>query len=158
MAEKRQRPNKDASKKTRQKGNGEGEKVRYNIEEVMSTICGCIAQGLPLVKILTLDGMPSYATVMRWLSEDSSIQDNYTRAREASADYLADEIVYIADNELDPQVARVRIDARKWVAAKMKPKKYGDKVIHAGDEESPIKHVHDLTEEALLAIATRSGS
>lgn len=111
---------------------------QYDREMVVETVCGCLAQGKPLVHALTAEGMPSYATFMRWIAEDEALRENYMRAREASADYLADEIVHIADTELDPQVARVRIDARKWVAAKMKPKKYGDKLELAGDPENPL--------------------
>lgn len=33
---------------------------------------------------------------------------------------------------------RLRMDARKWVASKLKPKKYGDKLALAGDDESPL--------------------
>jgi hypothetical protein len=32
-----------------------------------------------------------------------------------------------------------RVDARKWVAAKLKPKKYGERVTHAGDAENPLE-------------------
>ena len=32
-----------------------------------------------------------------------------------------------------------RIDARKWVASKLKPKKYGDRQIVAGDADSPLE-------------------
>jgi hypothetical protein len=31
-----------------------------------------------------------------------------------------------------------RIDARKWTAAKLRPKKYGDRIVHAGDDENPV--------------------
>jgi hypothetical protein len=74
--------------------------------------------------------------------------EQYARAREEQADGYADEIVAIADEppqlvtkddgedvevSLDSaaiQRQRLRIDARKWVASKLKPKKYGDKVDH----------------------------
>lgn len=131
-------------------------KQKYDRETIVSVVCGCLAQGKPLVQILTAEGMPEYATFMRWLAEDESIRDSYTRARESSADFLADEIVHIADNEPDPQVARVRIDARKWVAGKMKPKKYGDRVTneHVGANGGPIVvHRRELSEEELMAIA-----
>jgi hypothetical protein len=40
----------------------------------------------------------------------------------------------------------LRIDARKWLAGKMAPKKYGDKqqIEHAGPDGGPV------TQEALL--------
>ena len=53
------------------------------------------------------------------------------RAREDLAEYQAGEIVKIADNqELDPQSRRVMVDARKWIASKLKSRVYGDKVDH----------------------------
>ena len=58
-----------------------------------------------------------------------SVRQQYARAKEKAADKLADEIVEIADNATpqDAHVARLRVDARKWVAAKLLPKKYGDR-------------------------------
>jgi len=37
------------------------------------------------------------------------------------------------------QRSRLRVDARKWTASKLKPKKYGDKTIHAGDADNPLR-------------------
>jgi hypothetical protein len=54
-------------------------------------------------------------------------RNQYMRAREEQADTLADEIVAIADNATDAQIARLQMDARKWFASKVAPKKYGDK-------------------------------
>ncbi len=51
----------------------------------------------------------------------------YASAREHQAEHFVDEIVTIADTEENPTRARVRIDARKWAAVKLAPKKYGDK-------------------------------
>jgi hypothetical protein len=71
---------------------------------------------------------------------------------------LADEIIDIADDgsndwmerELESgktievlnaeHVARsrLRVDARKWVAAKLKPKKYGDKTLVGSDPDNPM--------------------
>lgn len=68
---------------------------------------------------------------------------NNTRAREAQADTLADEILDIADDATNDfmmteqglkydgdsvQRSRLRVDSRKWLAGKLRPKKYGDKI------------------------------
>ena len=47
---------------------------------------------------------------------------------------------------------RLRVDSRKWIAAKLKPKKYGDRTTLAGDKENPVE-VRSNTEifDALLA-------
>lgn len=42
------------------------------------------------------------------------------------------------DKEGDPQRDRLRIDTRKWLASKLKPKKYGDKIEHSGPEGGPL--------------------
>jgi hypothetical protein len=37
--------------------------------------------------------------------------------------------------------ARLKVDTRKWMAAKLSPKKYGDKLLHTGaDGQGPIVH------------------
>ncbi len=84
----------------------------------------------------------------KWKGEGENVA-LYTRAREARADVLAEEIIEIADSEPktieseygdkvdtgDIQQKRLRVDARKWAAAKMNPKKYGDKIDHTTDGE-----------------------
>ena len=95
-------------------------------------ICEALASGDSLVKILRENGMPHYATVMRWLEADERFRENYARAREAQGDAYADRIDDVAERvlsgEIDPQAARVAIDALKWSAGKRLPKKYGDKL------------------------------
>jgi hypothetical protein len=99
-----------------------------------------LAQGQSLVKITSYKNMPSYRTVTRALAipENNRLRDRYMKAREDAADVLAEEIIDIAD--ADPGVTehgvdngavnhqRLRVDARKWVAAKLKPRKYGERV------------------------------
>jgi hypothetical protein len=91
-------------------------------------ICDEIAYGRSLQQIQRDPGMPPMQTVMRWLEANEQFRDQYARAREKQADHYAAEIVEIADTEEDPQKARVRIDARKWVASKLRPKAYGERV------------------------------
>ena len=85
--------------------------------------------------------MPSEKTVYKWLTAEVEFAKMYTGAREMRANMVADDTLEIADTEPDPQKARVRIDARKWWAAKTSPKKYGDKIqqeISGGDRLSEI--------------------
>jgi hypothetical protein len=91
--------------------------------------------------------MPSVQTVFSWMRRFPKFLEQYARAKEESADSLADEMLEIADNATNDwmqrngkddagwvangehiQRSRVRIDTRKWLASKLKPKKYGDRV------------------------------
>lgn len=128
-------------------------------QEIATKICSEIANGHSLKKILQEPGMPGMATVFQWLAAKPDFAELYARAREEQAEVHADAIVAIADETPDVEEVRDRegnvldlkmhsayvqwqknrIDARKWVAAKLKPKKYGDRVALAGDPESPIK-------------------
>lgn len=97
-------------------------------QEIANVICDRIAEGESLRKICTSAELPSRETVRKWLREDEGFAGQYARAREEQADYYADKIIEIADEAEDPQKARVQIDARKWVASKLKPKVYGDRI------------------------------
>ena len=110
-------------------------------EEVVGTICMEIMAGKSLRTICAMEGMPAASTVYAWLGQYPEFSDMYTRAREVQADVLADEILEIADSDLDPNRARVMIDARKWLAGKLRPKKYGDRVEldHKVDGNQPMQ-------------------
>lgn len=74
--------------------------------------------------------LPSERTFYKRLTEDAEFAQRYARAREAQAHRETEEIRAIADAATpeDVQVARLRVDARKWRAAKLAPKVYGEKV------------------------------
>jgi hypothetical protein len=124
------------------------------------------------------DGMPALSAIFRWLNEHQSFQDQYARAREEQAEALADEIVSIADEESystkfggdestvvvfdSTAVARnrLRVDARKWVASKLKPKKYGDRVDmnHGGQPNNPIRALlQQVNGTSILPVSDDSG-
>lgn len=115
--------------------------------EIEDKICEQIAMGKSLVKILQAKGMPCYMTVCRHLKDtegkESGFCERYARAREDQAEYLADEVVDVADtaNAINANAVRLRVDARKWKAAKLKPKVYGDNhnVRHTGPDGGPVK-------------------
>ena len=58
----------------------------------------------------------------------SEARATYTQAREVFSHAVVDELIDIADSERDPQKARNRMNARQWVASKVIPKVYGDKL------------------------------
>lgn len=99
-------------------------------EELADTICDLLMDGNSLVKICEQDGMPHRSTVIRWMAADEDFATRCARAREAQADFMDDKILDVA-NASTPETAvadRVKIAAYQWRAAKLQPKKYGDKV------------------------------
>lgn len=130
--------------------------------ELAEKICTAVATSeLGLAAILKRKGMPSYGTVMRWLAAKPAFQHMYARAKEDQADLMAGRIVEIADSAVaeDVHVARLRVDARKWVAAKLKPRKYGERLAQevSGPEGGPIQvtrvetPAEELTDDELAA-------
>ena len=101
--------------------------VKYS-EEVTQKICDELANGKSLRQICAQEGMPVVGAVCKWLAIYPEFHIEYAKAREAQAEYYADEIVDIADNATleEVQKAKLQIDSRKWVASKLKAKKYGD--------------------------------
>lgn len=97
--------------------------------------------------------MPAASTIFKWLASNEEFAEQYARAKEAQADAMADEIVDIADgdNGADPQRDRLRVDARKWVAAKLKPKKYGDKLDVTSGGEKLAPEMDDIAKATRLA-------
>ena len=90
-------------------------------------ICRRLAEGQSLRDVCAAEDMPNRDTVRRWLGKRDNFRKMYAYARDHQAENFVDEIVSIADTEENPTRARVRIDARKWAAVKLAPKKYGDK-------------------------------
>ena len=98
-------------------------------EDLADQICERIANGESMRSVSRDEAMPAMSTLFKWLREHDQFSEQYARAKDESADCMVDDILSIADNdEEDPQSRRVRIDARKWVASKLKPKKYGDRI------------------------------
>ena len=110
-------------------------------DDMAGAILDRIAAGESLRRICADESMPNPATVFRWLAENKPFCEQYARAREEQADTYADEVVSIADEADDPNNKRVRIDARKWAASKLKPKRYGDKIVqeHTGPNGGAVQ-------------------
>ena len=96
--------------------------------------------GESVKEITEEEDMPARSTIHNWLANNEKFRAEYEYAKEAQSDTFADEMDYIANDEsIDVNRARLIIDTRKWIASKLKPKKYGDKVDHtSGGKPIPI--------------------
>jgi hypothetical protein len=111
---------------------------KYTEREVWPVILERISGGQSLMGAVKAMKIP-YATVKHQLRHNEELKKKYYEAIEERGDYLADELVDLSDEmppaDLDPQLInawvnrqRLRIDARKWTASKLRPKQWGDRV------------------------------
>jgi hypothetical protein len=129
-------------------------------KEKAAEICARLVNGESLRAICRDDNMPDVKTVYLWMSQNETFLQQYTKAKEDQADTLQEDILDIADTEPmqvvdDKGVARIdsahvnwmrlRIDSRKWIASKLKPKKYGERQVLAGDAENPLAMTVETT-------------
>ena len=149
-------------------------------DEIAAEICEAIASSEVGLSTICAQNphFPSPRTIYRWLDNEryDNFRQSYARAKAAQADNHADEIIAIADNtERDWEVvnddngniigvkvdgehvqrSKLRIDARKWRAARLAPAKWGDRSDHMHTHSGTIE---TMSEESLdNAIAKHLG-
>ena len=112
--------------------------------EIFEKICQRIEESeLGLTKICAEFNI-SRQCFLNWKEKNQSNIDRYARAKEEQMDYMAERIIEIADDSSNDTTisefwvtfpdsefinrSRLRVDARKWLMAKLKPNKYGEKL------------------------------
>jgi hypothetical protein len=123
-------------------------------EEIADRICQGVADGKSLNTICkSHDDMPTITTIFRWLADDrySAFRDKYTRAKrdqaESGFERITEIVQQVIDGEIDPNTARVAIDAIKWQLGKLKPNKYSDKIQIDQDHNININVIKYTTNE-----------
>ena len=137
-------------------------------EELGDLICERLACGESMRSICRDEDMPCVASVFGWMRKDEEFLAQYARAKEESADALVEDMLDIADNQVDQPLivegemvydkdgkkvmvkdansiahARLRVDTRKWSASKLKPKRYGDStnLKHTDGDGNPLTDI-----------------
>ena len=141
-------------------------------QEVAHEICTRLGLGESLRKICGDDHVPSLATVMYWLNTKPDFLEQYTRAREIQAETQFDQLIDIVDQP--PELSyvtdkngelievkfdssyvawmKLRVDTRKWTAARMAPKKYGE---HKQPEQAVDPTVIDVSVRDMMDVAIK---
>ncbi|WP_332763949.1 hypothetical protein [Phenylobacterium sp.] len=101
---------------------------------MLERICERLIGGESMKTICGDESMPAATMVYLEMSRNVEFRTAITCAREAQQEALIDETVDMADKATveDHQVVKLRIWARQWRAAKLAPKKYGDKLELGG--------------------------
>ena len=140
---------------------GEKSKVtetRYT-PEFAEKVCERMAEGASLREVCRDNGMAE-SSVRQWVRDDrDGFAARYQVARTLQVESWSDQIIEIGNREdLDPQDKRLRCDNLKWLMSKLLPKRYGDRLLVAGDAENPLHVLHaqasldNLSGEALEAL------
>ena len=141
-------------------------------DELANKICTRLGLGESLRKICLDEDMPCLASVMGWLTRKPDFLEQYTRAREIQAETQFDQLIDIVDQP--PELSyvtgkngeqievkfdstyvawmKLRVDTRKWTAARMAPKKYGE---HKQVEETTDPSVIDVTVRDMMDVAVK---
>ena len=117
------------------------------IEKVFEEICLRIEEGEPTRQILKETRMPSTSTFYQWLSNCEIKAKRYAYACDIRTEVIAEEMLEIADDGTNDLMtiqkgdisyeqenkevvnrSKLRIETRKWLLAKMNPKKFGDRL------------------------------
>lgn len=133
---------------------GSRSQIGYNRSAFME-ICVRIAEGESLNSMLgngpDCSHLPAMSSFFRWIDAHPGLWERYLRAIQLRGLGYSEEIVGIADqaDKDGAAVARLRVEARKWVVSKMWPKLFGDQVehIHSGTVEVGAATLSQLAEE-----------
>lgn len=125
-------------------------------------ICEQIALGRSVIQICADPDFPSESTIYKWLNDFSEFSEQYAHARELQAEHYAAEIVALADTPVEARKvvikpdgseeitigdsverSKLQIEARKWIAMKLLPKKYGERIQQDVNATVDIANVLD---------------
>ena len=147
-------------------------------DKLADQICTRIALGNSLRKVCLADDMPDITTIIAWCREKPEFSKQYDRACVDRGNHLAEEALEIADQTPETEPVRDkagevidmrlhsayvawqknRVDARRWFASKMSPKRFGDKVQTevSGVDGSAIKVETVALDVAILSPESRA--
>jgi hypothetical protein len=114
-----------------------GRPTAYN-DEIAEKICEHLAAGWSLVRTCQQEGYPNASTVFTWQQKHPEFREKYEDAQQRRTEFLSEQLTDIADETTgDVQRDKLRVDTRKWVLARMNPKRWGDRVEtnHTGSVE-----------------------
>lgn len=132
-----------------------GNKTSYTAA-VASRLVQELSEGKPLRQICREQNVP-WRTVYEWINRRKDFAERIAKARELGYDAIAEECLAIANTPVTGKITttkegggievkeedmlghrKLQIWTRLQLLAKWNPKKYGDRVTHAGDPSAPL--------------------
>ena len=134
-------------------------------DEIAATICQRLADGESLRQICADADMPARQTVRDWKRNVPGFGALYEAARvdqtESELDDLMEIEQQVLSGDVEPDQAKVAISSKQWRMSRFNKNRFGDRVIHAGDDQHPLRvkatleAMSDADVEALAAVAGR---
>ena len=125
--------------------------------EIVDHVCSELLKGERGLKRIVAedDFMPSLRVIYDWISEDPNIAAQIERAREIAAANMLEETFEIAENVAANKdaiaKAKLRIYQREMFAAKIAPKRFGNKLdLTSGNEKLPAPAATDNRLQAIV--------
>jgi hypothetical protein len=130
--------------------------------ETADAIVAWLSEGMTLREFCRQAETPHYSTVYDWMTRNEEFAQRIARARLIGEEVIHQQCLEIADNTqmgvivtkkpdgtTETKTAdmiehrKLRIYTRLQLLAKWNPKKYGDKVVHSGDQDQPlvVRHI-----------------
>ena len=124
--------------------------VRFS-ESVAQQILDQIADGKILPRAIQSVGLSmTSSNFIRAVLRNPKLAQAYDEARVAQASALAEQALEVADTERDSARARNMIDVRKWLAAKLNPRQFGDRIDLNIEQSVSIKSALEAAESRIL--------
>lgn len=149
--------------------NGSGKPGRPTIytPELAARICKAISTSTKSLKQICKenDGFPCTETIHAWRYDREDFSVLYVKAKQRQAELIAEELLEISDDKTEDLIAyeggyrsnsaavnraRLMVDTRKWIACKLLPKVYGDK-LQVNNDDDVNKSINKIS-EALEAL------
>lgn len=109
-------------------------------DEIAKDFCEHIAEGGTVRGFCALPGTPCKRSIFNWLGTRKDFALLYAAATEMKAEAFAEEMIDIADSDMDPVKVRNMIHSRQWLAERLKPRRYGLKASleHSGEVAATV--------------------
>lgn len=102
-------------------------KTHNTLTDAVKLVISAVYKGETVETVLKDIGLHPQ-TLWKVLKQYPELSAEYADARRHKAEMLVQQIVSIADSDTDPQKARNQIQVRQWLASKVLPKEYGDRL------------------------------
>lgn len=103
-------------------------------------VCGSLANGNSVKATAASIGVAA-GTIFAWSRQYPEFAEAFRVARHDMADAIADDMLHIVEEEPDVNRAKLKIDARKWIASRQFPAHWGDRIEQKTDATVRIEVV-----------------